>query len=165
MAAIIDLTLVPYGNTAYSNGVFTCQHGAGECSSDVLESCTMYELNGANTDGMFAKSMEAWPFILCMELAEGDPTQGESCFGSSMNSTSISWSQVNACATNDADLVQTAAMKATPSHDYVPWVVVDGTTLEHSGLLQQAICKAYTGTPPASCHSSMVFADAKRSMN
>lgn len=61
--------------------------------------------------------MAAWPFILCMEEAEGDPTQGQSCYESTMNSTALPWSVISACSQDEAEVVQTAAMKATPAHD------------------------------------------------
>lgn len=158
MPDIINLEVVPYGNTAYDSSTdsFTCQHGDGECQSDTLESCVMFELNGKNSDNMFAaQSYNAWPFILCMEEAEGNPTQGESCYTNSMlnaNATSIEWSTISDCAINNANTVQTAAMKATPDHDYVPWVLVNGNVVENSNALQKAICDAYTGSnPPLIC--------------
>ena len=110
---------VAYGNTQQNtDGSFTCQHGEGECASDVLELCTEYKLSG-NLDSISSgdTSMAAWPFILCMEEAEGEPSAGPSCYESTMNSTALPWSVISDCAANEADVVQTAAMKATPSHD------------------------------------------------
>ena len=92
--------------------------------------------------------MAAWPFILCMEQAEGNPASGESCYTSTMNTTALPWSTVKACSTDEADYVQTAAMKATPTHDYVPWALVDDVLLERTNLLQKTICDAYTGKIP-----------------
>ena len=119
MAAIIDLKLVAYGNTAKnSDGSFDCQHGVGECQSDVFESCVEYKLSGdINSIETGDTSMAAWPFILCMEEADGAPSAAESCYTNTMNSTSVTWSTISDCATNEADLVQNAAMKATPDHD------------------------------------------------
>lgn len=135
-----------------ADGSFTCQHGEGECQSDILHSCVQYKLaNDLDAIATGVKSYEAWPFILCMELAEGDPTMGQSCYESTMNSTSVSWSTINYCAVNEGNTVQTYAAKATPAHDYVPWVLVNNAVLEHSNLLLKAICDAYTGVPPASC--------------
>lgn len=155
MAAIIALKLVAYGNTQQlSDGTFSCQHGAGECESDALELCTQYKLSG-NIDSISTgdTSMEAWPFILCMEEAGGDPAKGQGCFENNMGNSTLSWSTVTQCATDEYSAVQTAAMEATPSHDYVPWCLVNGELLENQNLLQKAICDAYTGTPPASCHT------------
>jgi hypothetical protein len=52
-----------------------------------------------------------------MEEEEGNPAQGQACFESTMNTTALSWSTVDACLKDEYDLVQNAAMKATPSHD------------------------------------------------
>lgn len=154
MAAIIDLKLVAYGNTAQkSDGSFDCQHGAGECETDVMDSCVEVNLSD-DKDAIATGStaMQAWPFILCMEEADGNPSKGESCYESSMSgSTNVTWSTINDCVQNDASEVQTQAMKATPSHDYVPWVIVDNSQLENTNMLQKAVCDAYTGTPPESC--------------
>ena len=119
MAAIIDLKLVAYGNTAKNaDGSFSCQHGAGECESDALELCTQYKLSGdINSIESGDTSMAAWPFILCMEEEDGNPAKGESCFTNTMNSTGLSWNTVSTCASDEYDLVQNAAMKATPKHD------------------------------------------------
>lgn len=152
---IVDLKMVAYGNTKPSGDTYTCQHGAGECESDALEVCTQYLLSG-DIDSINSgdTSKAAYPFILCMEEADGDPTQGEACFTSSMPSnTTVTWSQVQQCQQNDFNTVTTAAMKATPSdHQYVPWVLVDGQLLgSEPNALMKAICDSYDGTAPSSC--------------
>ena len=65
-----------------------------------------------------------------MEEAEGDTAQGQACYESSMNTTALPWSVIDACFTEEAATVQTAAKKATPSHDYVSWALVDGAVIE-----------------------------------
>jgi hypothetical protein len=154
MAEIIALKLVAYGNTKQNaDGSFTCQHGTGECQSDALELCVQYKLSGdINSIQTGDTSMAAWPFILCMEEEDGNFAKGESCFSSSMNSTALSWNTVQACYDDEYDLVMNAGMTATDAdHTYVPWVTVDNSLLEHSGLLQKAVCDAYTGPAPSSC--------------
>lgn len=155
MAAIIALKLVAYGNTKQNaDGSYTCQHGAGECQSDAIELCVQYKLSGdINSIESGDTSMAAWPFILCMEEADGNPTYANSCYTSTMNTTALPYSVVNDCYNNEYDTVMNAAMKATPAHDYVPWALVDGTILANSNLVQKAVCDAYTGTKPASCRN------------
>lgn len=163
MVAIIDLQLVPYGNTKQNDdGTFTCQHGDGECATDVYHGCVEYKLSG-NVDSIESgdTALAAWPFILCMEQAEGDPTQAETCYESNMNVTDVPWSTISSCSSDESDLVQTTAMKSTVPHDYVPWVTIDGVQLEHTRLLQQAICDAYTGTKPESCKGSRLITTEK----
>jgi len=153
MVDIIDLKLVPYGNTKQNtDGSFTCQHGTGECQSDVMEMCVQYKLSGsiASIDSGDT-SLAAWPFILCMEQAEGNPAKGQSCYTSTMNTAALPWSTIDACTKNEASVVQAAGAKTTPKHDYVPWPLVDHKLLENTNLLQQTICNAYNGTKPASC--------------
>jgi hypothetical protein len=94
----------------------------------------------------------AWPFILCMEEAEGNPAAAESCYQSSMADSGLEWDVVATCYKDEYNTVQTAAMNATPSHDYVPWVIVDKRVLQYPDVsLLSSIHKAYTRTPPASC--------------
>lgn len=88
-----------------------------------------------------------------MEEADGNPAYGQSCYESSMNTTGLPWSTIETCFTEEYLTVQTAAMKATPPHDYVPWCLVDGTLVENTNLIQKYICDAYTGVKPQSCTS------------
>jgi len=154
MVAITDLLMVPYGNTKKNaDGSFTCQHGAGECVSDAYEMCTEYKLSG-NLSSISSGDThyQAWPFIQCMEINEGDPSKAQGCFTNTVaKSSSLTWNDITACYNNEYNDVQNEGAKATPKHDYVPWVVVDGTLLENTNLLLPTICKAYTGPPPASC--------------
>lgn len=160
MVAIMDVQLVAYGNTKYVDGEFTCQHGEDECTTDVYHSCVEYKLSGdLNSIETGDTALQAWPFILCMEKAEGDPSKAESCYNSSMNSTDVPWSTISTCEADESDIVQKTAMKATLPHDFVPWVTVDGEFLEHTNLLQKAICDAYTGTKPASCKTHLLIDD------
>jgi len=90
-----------------------------------------------------------------MEEHEGDPTVAEACYTSTLAvSSGVSWDTILTCSSNEADEVQAAAALATPTHDYVPWVLVDGTLLEHTNVLEAAICKEYTGPKPVSCKIS-----------
>jgi len=153
LVAITDLKMVPYGNTKQSaDGVFTCQHGVDECTSDVIELCTMYKLAGnitAIADG--SASAAAWPFLLCMEKNEGNPSLAESCFSENMKSSGLDWTTVDTCTKDEASYVQSAAAATTPSHDYVPWPLVNGVVLANTNLLEKTVCDAYTGPKPSSC--------------
>lgn len=164
--AIMDLKMVGYGNTHYSydpTPSFECQHGQGECDTDALDLCVQYKLSGtleSIENGNTTKS--AFPFILCMEKEGGDPTKGQYCFdntygqGTSGTVTQhLTWPEIDSCHTKEFNEVQLAAMKATPGHQYVPWVIVNGALLKNTALLQKAICDAYTGSDkPSSCSRS-----------
>jgi len=154
MVAIIDLKMVPYGNTKKNaDGSFTCQHGSDECISDAYELCTEYHLSG-NISSISSGDThyQAFPFIQCMEMNEGNPAKAEGCFTSTTAKTSsLKWSDITNCFAKEYNDVQNEGAKATPKHDYVPWVLVDGTLLENTNMLKSTVCKAYTGPPPASC--------------
>ena len=108
---------MPYGNAKKNaDGSFTCQHGAGECEADAQELCVQYHLTGDLTQ-MWAQSLNAWPFFLCMEEAEGNPAKGQSCYNSSMNTTALPWSTISDCVANEFNIVTEEARKATPTHD------------------------------------------------
>lgn len=155
IAAIVALKYVAYGNTKYDSATntFTCQHGAGECESDALELCNQYLISGdMNSINTGDTSMAAWPFTLCMEEATGDPSAAPGCYAQHAANSSIPFSAISDCATNQFNEVTTAAMKATPpDHQYVPWVLVNNQLLENTNALVQAICAAYTGPTPDSC--------------
>lgn len=155
IAAITALKLVPYGNTKKNaDGTFTCQHGVDECTTDVIDQCVFYKLSGnISSISTGDTSMQAFPFIQCMELNEGAPSAAEPCFAKTLatTQTALTWSTVNTCAQTEASATQNEAMKATPTHDYVPWILVNNAVLDNSNLLTRAICQAYTGPQPASC--------------
>lgn len=109
--------------------------------------CTEYKLSG-NISSISSGDThyQAWPFLQCMEINEGDPKQAESCFSATLaQSTSLTWSDISTCYDKEYDAVQNEGANTTPKHDYVPWVLVDGTLLENTNLLTNAICTAYTG--------------------
>lgn len=150
LAAITDLKLVPYGNTQIKNGIYTCQHGADECASDVLQQCVLYKLSGnisAITDG--TTSEDAYPFVYCVTNAGGGSANAQGCFQSSFPTRD--YAEIQACAENEADETQKAAADATPTHDYTPWVLVGGELLGNTNLLTYTVCKDYTGPKPAEC--------------
>ncbi len=99
-----------------------------------------------------------------MEENEGAPSAAPDCFTKISSSTGLAWSTVTACAENEANAVQNEAASATPTHNYVPWPIVDGVLLEDTGVvgLKKAICKAYTGSnAPAACSSLNEMVDDK----
>ena len=145
------------GNTKQNpDGTFTCQHGVDECISDVYELCTLYKLSGnISSIDTGSTSLQAFPFIQCIEINEGNPTSIETCYNDNLAvSSKIPFSEITKCYETESLSVQKAAQLATPSHDYVPWVLVDHNLLDNTELLQNKICSAYTGPKPVSCRLS-----------
>ena len=114
--------------------------------------CTQYKLSGnISSINTGDTTLRAWPFIQCMEINEGNPAQAESCFSSTMSASGLGWAAVTACADTETNAVQNQGALATPSHDYVPWVLLNSQLVENTNALLVSICKAYTGPAPASC--------------
>jgi len=143
VAAAVSLNLVPYGNTKKSGNTFTCQHGPDECLSDLYYLCTMDHLGGVGTD---EASKAIFPFVLCLESHEGNPSFAASCFESTLaKNASFTWADdiLTGCAKDPARAlaVQSAGAAATPKHDYVPWVLLQGKVLDNPDPLQELICE------------------------
>lgn len=152
---IVDLKLVPYGNTHIDEqGTFHCQHGVGECMSDVIMQCTLYKLGG-NTSaiGDGSQSVTAWPFIRQLVVEEkGHPVKAEESFKKTLGkSSSITWATVIDCYKNEANAVQKVAAEATPPHQYTAWIIVNHEHLDDGDALLYSICEAYEGVKPQSC--------------
>jgi hypothetical protein len=125
----------------------------------------MYKLsNNITAISTGENSVRAWPFVQCMEINEGNPAAAEGCFSKNMANSGLAWSTVTDCAATQSDDVQNEAASATPKHDYVPWVLVDGTLLEYTNTLLPTICKAYTGPAPASC-KRLYLQNSEKCMN
>lgn len=152
---IIDLRLVPYGNTHIDEeGTFHCQHGVGECMSDVIMQCTLYKLGGnVSAIGDGSQSVAAWPFIRQLVVEEkGHPVKAEESFKKTLGkSSAITWATVIDCYKNEANAVQKAAAEATPSHQYTAWIIVNNRHIEDGNALLYSICEAYEGVKPQSC--------------
>jgi hypothetical protein len=137
------------------DGVYSCQHGAEECTTDVYELCALYKLSGNLKSIELGDTTEkAWSFMYCMEQNHGDPAYAQSCFTSTMSQTTLTWSAIEECARTESNAVQFAASVATPSHDYVPWILIDHKPLQNTKTstgLVNAICRAYTGPKPIRC--------------
>lgn len=153
IAAITQLVMVPYGNTRQSGDNYVCQHGPDECTSDVYGLCLLDKLGGIGTP---AATSAAFDFFVCMEQNSGSPASGAGCFDANLPAAGFAWADVLSCAEDKAasDAVQALGATATPDHQYVPWVVVDGNQLENPDPLLHIICTTYTGKLPAACADS-----------
>jgi interferon gamma-inducible protein 30 len=153
---------VSYGNAQTTGGVVTCQHGPTECEGNMIEACAT-EIGGSNLGVEFTTCMfAAIPWASAA-------TAGRKC----AVAVGISWAPVDKCFGKGtgaqgvkliaANAARTAALQ--PPHTYVPWLVVGGTPIPDppSGGpapadFLTAICKAYTGTPPACCSAPEIAA-------
>lgn len=148
---IADINLYPYGNAQESQSgsqwVFTCQHGSNECVGNLMENCAM---NLTSHDVGLA-------FVLCVEeniqQYYDDFTQaGSYC----ANLHNVNFNEVTDCMQGDLGNkiqhdVATRTESLQPSHQYVPWVVVNDShdsDVENQVLndMLSYVCQNYKGT-------------------
>ena len=141
MAAITDLELVPYGNARVITRdppTFQCQHGDEECYGNWVELCAQKHF-----------PEQAWDFIVCQEDTTDFSDEGiKKC----SSAAGIDADVVLECAKgSEGPLLHLEAADKTPTHKYVPWVVVDGKVMGEEDDFLKMVCDAYQGEKPASC--------------
>lgn len=148
-----------WANATYANepGVFDgpliCQHGAGECSANLMEMCVIKY----NPDWQ-----KYTPFLQCYESAIGSSHgvpggAAEAC----AKKTGLDITSALACTKNKAEstaLVQATARKTCalqPEHKFTPWAVLNGAVcgLDGTGChgLLKHVCDLWEGTPAPGC--------------
>ncbi|KAK2822216.1 hypothetical protein Q5P01_022281 [Channa striata] len=151
---IMDVELVPYGNAVERHEgqkyTFQCQHGEPECLGNMIETCVMN------------KSRNAFQIIYCMESSADVIKSAESC--AQIYDPELNWSSIMTCVNGDQgnqlmhlNAVKTASL--VPSHQYVPWVTING---KHTEDLQEKamsslftlVCSMYQGPKPEACGGS-----------
>lgn len=144
---IMNITVVPYGNARKSGNKYTCQHGTKECFGNRWEQCAISH---------YPDAADHVPFYICMEKAgDGMLDKVQRC----AKQAGLDYSTLQKCYGTDAkpsaesDALQAKAAADTPtSHQYVPWIMINGKISPSDGdKLLQEVCKAYTGTKPAAC--------------
>ena len=78
------------------------------------------------------------------------------CFTSTLARTSgLLWDDILQCSTEPASVAKMQALgaAATPAHDYVPWLLVDGVQLGNPDALMALMCASYKGVLPPPCAS------------
>ena len=60
MGSIMNVTLVPFGNSKFNGTELECQHGKDECTANSWEQCAIT---------LYPQFSTHWPFYLCVETA------------------------------------------------------------------------------------------------
>ena len=165
LGAIMDLTIVPYGNAkASSSGKVSCQvrtcgrragrsggltektqHGPEECFLNKVEQCVLHHFPAKALDYIFCLEDEKSPVgtALAIECALAG---------------GIHWTAMSTCAKGEeGEKYQVEAAAATPKdHKWVPWVTVDGVNIIDDDITEEkfvaAVCNAFKGdVKPAVC--------------
>lgn len=140
---LIHVDLLPYGNAhSWEN----CQHGINECKHNMMEACVL----------KYATPYDGLHMVCCLENQIGKPITPQQAMTNCANQRlpTPSWKQkVLDCYGEDgngADGISAIADVAsrTPSHDYVPWITLNGpsggdlvhsTAAEHN--LKHRLCE------------------------
>ena len=156
---IMEVRLWPYGNAHESqkpdgSWEFKCQHGKDECLGNLLEVCAMAHMNWDSNLYL--------PVISCMEGADSPVAAAKGCLSALSD---IPYKAVKTCAwgAEGNALMHEVANRTdslSPSHNYVPWVVVQGQhtdDLEREAMndLVGMVCGLYQGAKPVQCNSRM----------
>ncbi|KAM7467940.1 hypothetical protein LguiB_015502 [Lonicera macranthoides] len=140
LSSVVNLRLVPWGNTQRTNNSWICQHGRNECALDIVEACAIH---------IWPDPAVHFKFIQCIEKGEleGRQSQWKSCYGA----LKLNPKPLSDCYTTRTgiDLVLKYADETdhlNPPHRFVPWVLVDNKPLQEDYQNFVAyICKAYSG--------------------
>lgn len=143
---IIDLQLIPFGNTKESVGDngrynFTCQHGPAECEGNMLQSCAVSILG----------SRIAYQYIYCMSKSANPNANAAQC----AEQQKLDYGALKSCARVHGDEVLHRMGYQTdllyPAHEYVPWLTINGFPIEDPSQLLRMVCKLHMGPRPAGC--------------
>lgn len=147
IGSIMNVTLVPYGNAHTTGTQVKCQHGESECEGNMWENCAI---------SLYPDFDKYFPFIHCMEKAASKMLKEVS---SCARKTGLEYAKLETCYENDGNSLLIEAGERTPSHNYVPWVTIEG---EHStsaeNNLAKTVCDLYEGDKPSGCSALLAIA-------
>eukprot|EP00441_Pelagodinium_beii_P034220 CAMPEP_0197649052 /NCGR_PEP_ID=MMETSP1338-20131121/28121_1 /TAXON_ID=43686 ORGANISM="Pelagodinium beii, Strain RCC1491" /NCGR_SAMPLE_ID=MMETSP1338 /ASSEMBLY_ACC=CAM_ASM_000754 /LENGTH=250 /DNA_ID=CAMNT_0043223153 /DNA_START=73 /DNA_END=825 /DNA_ORIENTATION=+ len=139
---VANFEFVPYGNSVTTGSTVTCQHGDKECQLDNLHACATKNLPQKDLPVFLTCAMGHGPSKTPQDVlsACGHADKIQSCFGNGQTQEAISMG------------IEFGKATETAGQEYTPYIKLNGA---HSKLaeadLVQAVCSAYTGTPPEAC--------------
>ena len=126
-----------------------CQHGNNECSANLIAGCAVALYPDA---ARFAPFLECFEGNLSAHIFDPVNSSVPACAAASqMESASILGCAANKTRAASILAANARATIAQTNMTGTPWVLVDGVPLDDDTPLLEAVCKAYTGEPPAGC--------------
>jgi interferon, gamma-inducible protein 30 len=142
----MELNVVPFGNAQLdeTSQKVMCQHGYGECDANSWEQCAIDQT-------IPRVYME---FLNCLEhtlpMGHADAAFPDSVFlGCAAMTDDLDDAALQKCHDNPMMQweLQEKYAKATPEHDYVPWVLVNGKKMdEENEDLLDVVCREFTAS-------------------
>eukprot|EP00440_Ansanella_granifera_P038910 gb/GFBE01042213.1/.p1 GENE.gb/GFBE01042213.1/~~gb/GFBE01042213.1/.p1 ORF type:complete len:166 (+),score=30.73 gb/GFBE01042213.1/:1-498(+) len=127
-------------------GSLVCQHGETECQANRWLACAK-EVAGAGAVQTYM------PFTHCLEA--GYDSFSKDLVLSCASSSGVDTAALTSCYDGSAgDEAVVANAKVTPQHPGVPYILVDGKSLDQPNGLLKAVCDAYKGSRPAACQKA-----------
>mmetsp|Transcript_49113 Transcript_49113/g.110515 ORF Transcript_49113/g.110515 Transcript_49113/m.110515 type:complete len:195 (+) Transcript_49113:206-790(+) len=127
-------------------GALVCQNGDAECLADRLITCAKLKSTGLPSTYMrFAACLDAlFPSNVGLVKAKAPGCAA---------AAGLDFEAISRCsAGEEGDAAVIDQAKATPSHPFCPYVVVDGKELENKDELLSAVCAGFKGSPqPQEC--------------
>jgi len=127
-------------------GPIVCQHGTEECNVNRLFTCAV-KTSSQN-------SAKYIPFVECME-AKYERISGKELDAAKICATTagLPFDAISKCYApgSDGDLYTVQDAMATPEHPGVPWVLLNGKSMDDPMALLKSVCAAYTGEKPKGC--------------
>jgi len=155
LTSIMEMEWIPYGNANERNDSgtwsFQCQHGPEECLLNKYYSCALYYI-GNDTQLTF-------DWMVCMENQTANlgkqPAEALAFCYAKHSIPATTQKQISTCQTGAQGIalehqyaVYTDNVWPT-SHEYVPWILINGVSTFHvqnlQGNLISAICTLYQG--------------------
>ncbi|KAL7574239.1 hypothetical protein ACA910_012494 [Epithemia clementina (nom. ined.)] len=138
---VMNLTMIPYGNAEITDApkhLVACQHGLRECDGNVWELCAIHK---------YPDPEQYFPYLKCLaqKVPDGpfNQTISPNVFKKCAVESHLWWPAIEACHKKQAWEMLAAADKATPDHNYVPWIIVDGKHIEAEDDFVAAVCEVY----------------------
>jgi interferon, gamma-inducible protein 30 len=141
---VMELNVVPFGNAQLDeqSHMVTCQHGVGECDANSWEQCAIEQtipkvymefLNCLEHSLPMGEAQQAFPdsiFLGCAAVTDDlDDSALQKCHDNPM----MQWQ------------LQKQFAEATPEHNYVPWVLVNGKKFdEEKDDLLAVVCHEFS---------------------
>lgn len=160
--SVLDLQVVPFGNAKIDekSNSLECQHGLAECDANSYQQCAA---------DIYQYASRYLPFVKCLyetlTMGHADDPFHASVFAGCAKQSALDWTSIKTCHddTERAWKLQVEAFHMTPSeHKYVPWVVINGETIDMGQEdfdLFTTVCDLYTsggGSHPACGDGSVI---------